>query len=78
MKEIKVGDLVRIEYKDSNPALENFIKGNSIVCLVVSYWDSYRFKIKPVFAENEKGEMVLKGIGNKGFVYPKYSCEVVE
>ena len=75
---IKVGDLVRIEYKDNNPALESFIKGNKIVCLVISEYDIYRFRIKPMFAENKEGEMVLKGLGNKGFVYPKYSCEIVE
>ena len=75
---IKVGDLVRIEYKDKNPALENFIKGNNIVCLVISEYDTYRLRIRPMFAENEAGEMVLKGLGNKGFVYPKYSCEIVE
>ena len=75
---IKVGDLVRIEYKDKNPALENFIKGNKIVCLVISEYDTYRLRIRPMFAENEAGEMVLKGLGNKGFVYPKYSCEIVE
>jgi len=74
---IKVGDLVRIEYIDRNPALEKFIKGNRIVCLVISEYDIYRFRIKPMFAENEEGELVMKGIGNKGFVYPKYSCEVV-
>ena len=75
---IKVGDLVRIEYIDRNPALENFIKGNRIVCLVISEYDTYRFRIRPMFAENDVGEMVLKGLGNKGFVYPKYSCELVE
>ena len=75
---IKVGDLVRIEYKDKNPALENFIKGNKIVCLVISEYDTYRLRIRPMFAENEAGEMLLKGLGNKGFVYPKYSCEIVE
>ena len=75
---IKVGDLVRIEYKDKNPALENFIKGNKIVCLVISEYDTYRLRIRPMFAENEAGEMVLKGLGNKGFVYPKYSCDIVE
>jgi len=75
---IKVGDLVRIEYKDKNPALENFIKGNKIVCLVISEYDTYRLRIRPMFAENEAGEMVLKGLGNKGFVYPKYSCKIVE
>tara|TARA_R110000744_G_scaffold370478_1_gene481073 strand:- start:495 stop:728 length:234 start_codon:yes stop_codon:yes gene_type:complete len=75
---IKVGDLVKIEYKDNNPALENFIKGNKIVCLVISVYDTYRLRLKPMFAENETGEMVLKGLGNKGFVYPKYSCELVE
>ena len=75
---MKVGDLVRIEYKDRNPALEKFIKGNKIVCLVISEYDIYRFRIKPMFAENREGELVMKGIGNKGFVYPKYSCEIVE
>ena len=75
---IKVGDLVRIEYKDNNPALEKFIKGNRIVCLVISEYDTYRFRIRPMFAENDEGKMVLKGLGNKGFVYPKYSCDIVE
>ena len=75
---IKVGDLVRVEYKDKNPALEKFIEGNRIVCLVISEYDTYRFRIRPMFAENEEGELVIKGIGNKGFVYPKYSCEVIE
>ncbi len=74
---MKVGDLVRIEYKDKNPALETFIEGNRIVCLVISEYDACRFRIKPVFAENETGELVMKGLGSKGFVYPKYSCEVV-
>ena len=74
---MKVGDLVRIEFKDNNPALETFIEGNRIVCLVIGEYDASRFRIKPVFAENEKGELVMKGIGSKGFVYPKYSCEVI-
>jgi len=75
---IKVGDLIRIEYRDNNPALEKFIKGNRIVCLVISEYDIYRFRIKPMFAENKEGELVIKGLANKGFVYPKYSCEIVE
>jgi|TARA_R110002020_G_scaffold275605_2_gene490851 hypothetical protein len=75
---IKVGDLVRIEYKDTNPALEPFIKGNKIICLVISEYDTYRMRLRPIFAENNAGEIVLKGIANKGFVYPKYSCEIVE
>ena len=75
---IKVGDLVRIEYRDNNPALENFIKGNKIVCLVISEYDVYRFRIKPMFAENKTGELILKGLEDKGFVYPKRSCELVE
>jgi len=75
---MQIGDLVRIEYKDKNPALEKFIEGNRIVCLVISEYDIYRFRVKPMFAENKEGEVVMKGIGNKGFVYPKYSCEIVE
>ena len=75
---IKVGDLVRIEYKDNNPALEKFIQGNKIVCLVISEYDTYRLRLKPIFPENDEGSMVLNGLGDKGFVYPKYSCELVE
>jgi hypothetical protein len=75
---IKVGDLVRIEYRDNNPALKKFIKGNRIVCLVISEYDIHRFRIRPMFAENKEGELVMKGLGNKGFVYPKYSCEIVK
>jgi len=46
--------------------------------LVISEYDIYRFRVKPMFAENKEGELVMQGLGNKGFVYPKYSCKIVE